>query len=345
MHERKRGPLTRFNAFVRGVLLTCALVVGGLLVVWLAVRSQVNDEIRREVEQRFAQRYREFRVSVRHARMFQGRGVEIHGLSIARRADNRPLAYVDEVFAECAFDAESLLAGERPATEHVYLSGLKLWVERQEDGSWDIQRLWPLPEFGSSKAPVTIRDGTVEVTDPRGGVRRTLNLRNMCLEIASQRQAVQPARARASRVPPPMRISGRLAGEHFECVEFQAQIDSAQAAWNVSGKVQGLQWSPQLHASLPLDLQQQLAPACTVSGRLDLDFSVGSGAAAADPIRFLVKGSLAGGQIQDSRLPYRLYELRAQLELDNHHLRLDQVFAQRRLDGHPAIGTSGLARQ
>ena len=207
MHERKREPLARFNAFVRGVLLTCALVVGGLLVVWLAVRSQVNDEIRREVEQRFAQRYREFRVSVRHARMFQGRGVEIHGLSIARRADNRPLAYVDEVFAECEFDAESLLAGERPATEHVYLSGLKLWVERREDGSWDIQRLWPLPEFGSSKAPVTVRDGTVEVTDPRGGVRRTLNLRNMCLEIASPRQAVQPARARASRVPPPMRIS------------------------------------------------------------------------------------------------------------------------------------------
>jgi len=191
MHERKREPLARFNAFVRGVLLTCAVVVGGLLVAWLAVRSQVNDEIRSEIERRFAERYREFRVSVRHARMFQGRGVEIHGLSIARRADNRPLAYVDEVFAECEFDAESLLAGERPATEHVYLSGLKLWVERQEDGSWDIQRLWPLPEFGSSKAPVTVRDGIIEVTDPRGGVRRTLNLRNMWARLGLTRAEVQ----------------------------------------------------------------------------------------------------------------------------------------------------------
>ena len=54
MAERKPGQIARFNAFVRGVLLTCAVVVGGLLAAWLAVRSQVNDEIRREVERRFA---------------------------------------------------------------------------------------------------------------------------------------------------------------------------------------------------------------------------------------------------------------------------------------------------
>ena len=117
--------MARFNAFVRGVLLTCAVVVGGLIVVWLAVKSQVNDEIRSEVERRFAERYREFRVSVRHARMYEGRGVEIHGLSIARRADNRPLAYVNEVFAECQVDAEALLSGQRPQAKHVYLVGLE----------------------------------------------------------------------------------------------------------------------------------------------------------------------------------------------------------------------------
>ena len=131
MHERNRGLLARFNAYVRGVLLTCAVVLGGLIVAWLAVKSQVNDEIRSEVERRFAERYREFRVSVRNARMYEGRGVEIHGLSIARRSDNRPLAYVNEIFAECQVDAEGLLSGQRPQAKHVYLSGLKLWAECQ----------------------------------------------------------------------------------------------------------------------------------------------------------------------------------------------------------------------
>lgn len=318
---------------MRGVLLTCAVVVGGLLVVWLALRSQVNDEIRREVERRFAEQYRDFRVSVRHARMFEGRGVEIHGLSIARRGDNRRVAYVDEVFAACKVDAKSLLAGEKPPTSHVYLSGLQLWVERQEDGSWDVQRLWPLPRFGGSKPPVTIRGGIVEVTDPRGGVRRTLNVRNLCLEIASQRSEAQPAGAGAARIPPPTLISGRVAGDHFECVEFQAQIDNVRAAWSVAGKVQGLRWSSQLLAALPMELQQQLLPTRSIDGRLDLEFQAGSGGGAAvgssvAPIAFLVKGSLADGSIRDPRLPYPLYDVRARIELDNQHLRMDDVFAR-----------------
>lgn len=328
MHERNREPPAGFNAFVRGVLLTCAVVVAGLLAAWLAFRSQVNDEIRSEVERRFAERYREFRVSVRHARMFEGRGVEIHGVSIARRSDNRPLVYVDEVFAACQLDAEALLAGQKPPTQRVCLSGVKLWVERQEDGSWDIQRLWPLPAFGSSHAPVTVRDGIAEVTDPRGGVRRTLHLRDVCLEITPQQRMVKPAGGQATREPPPIRIHGRLAGDYFESVEFQGQLDSVRGGWSMDGKVQGLQWSPQLQAHLPMELQQQLAPARSVSGRLDLEFHVARGAASADPMAFLVKGSLADGQIQDNRLPYRLYDARARIEVDNQHLRLDQVFAR-----------------
>ncbi len=330
MHERKRGLLARFNAFLRGVLLTCAVVVGGLLVVWLAVRSQVNDEIRREVERRFAQRYRDFRVSVRHARMFEGRGVEIHGLSITRREDNRPLVCVDEVFAACKFDAESLLAGEQPRTEHVYVSGLKLSVERQADGSWDIQRLWPLPEFGSSHAA---RDGPRRKRGvDRPGRRRPPhaepaqrlpgNRAPAANGHAGSRQQGSPVAARCA-------CSGRLDGEHFQ----RRRVPGATRHGSLRlERVRQSAGTAMVALSCTrrcrMDLQQQLAPACTVSGRLDLEFRVGSGRPPSDPIDFLVKGSLAEGQVQDSRLPYRLYDVRAQLELDNHHLRLDQAFAR-----------------
>ena len=320
--------LARFNAFARGVLLTCAVVLGGLLVAWLAFKSQVNDEIRAEIERRFAERYREFHVSVRNARMHQGRGIEIGGLSITRRSDRQPLAYVNEIFAECSVDAEALLSGQRPPAKHVSLSGLKLWAECQADGSWDVQRLWPLPEFGSSNPPVTIRDATIEVTDSRSGGGRALHLRDVQLGIAPDSRAATAGPSASPKTRPPLTIRGRVAGEQFEAVEFQAWVDTAHAAWSVAGQVQRLQWSSQLRAALPEALQQRLAAIASVSGQLDVGFSVASGAQPADPIRFSVQGALSDGQIQDSRLPYPLFDVRARFELDNQRVRLDEVYGR-----------------
>jgi len=328
MHERKRGILARFNAYMRGVLWTCAVVLGGLLVAWLALKSQVNDEIRAEIERRFAERYRDCTVSVRHARMIEGRGVEILGLSITRRSDRRPLASVNEIFAACPVDAEALLSGQRPHADHVYLSGLKLWAQCQADGTWDVQRLWPLPEFGSSHPPVTIRDATIEVTDARGGSGAALHLRDVGLEIAPDLRVSSAAPTAGPKPRPPLRISGRLAGDQFEGIEFQALVDTTRAAWSVAGQVQNLRWGSPLRASLPGDVQQRLAALASLSGRLDLGFQAAGGASQTDPIRFSIRGALSNGQIQDSRLPYPLSDVRARFELDNQRVRLDEVYGR-----------------
>ena len=357
MHERKRGRLARTNAYLRGVLLTCALVVGGLLVLWLAVKSQLHDGIRREVERRFAERYREFRVSVQHARLYEGRGVVIHGLSVNRRQDDRPLAYVSEVFAACPVDAESLLSGRIPQTSHVRLSGLKLWAERQEDGSWDVERVWPLPEFSPTHSPVSIRDATIEVTDLRGGVRRSLNFRNVSLEIAPDVAAEPPPQAaalntmlntlwntalnravntaanntprqRAGRPAPLARFRGRADGEHVEGIEFQGWIDATRAAWSVNGTALGVQWSEPLQAAMPADVRQCLADSATIEGRLDLEFVAASAGDPADPPRFQVKGTLTSGRIHDRRLPFRLFDVAARFEVDHERLWVEQFVAR-----------------
>lgn len=327
MHGRKSGRQTGTNAFLRGVLLTCAVVVGGLLIAWLAGQSLVHDEIRREVERRFAERYGEFRVTVQHARLYEGRGVAIGGLSVSRRGSKRPLAYVNEVFAECAVDVEALLSGRRPQTTRVYLSGVRLWGECQEDGSWDIARLWPLPEFGSSHPPVSVRDATLEVSDPRGGVRRVLNFRNVCLDAAPAPPAAGAAQGGTARAASPVRIRGRAEGDHFEGLAFQGWWDAARAAWNFRGRVDGLQWSAPLRAALPADLQQRLAAAAALQGRLDFAFSVSHGGGDETP-RFQVQGALAAGQIRDRRLPFPLFDVRGQFTLDNERLALERGFAR-----------------
>lgn len=313
------------NAFLRSVLLTCAVVVGGALVVWLAFTSQLHEEIRHEVERRFAERYREFRVCVRHARMRHGRGIEIHGLSICRRSDNRPLAYVDEVFAKCPIDAESLLSGAQPPTDHVYLSGLKLWTSCRDDGSWDVEALWPLPPFGASHPPVSIRDATIEVVDPRGGVRRALNFRNVGVEILPDASPAERAAPRASA--PPMRVHICADGDHFDRLICEAWVAPARHVWSVRGKVQALRWSDRLRTALPADIQSQASLVASVQGRVDLAFQAANGPAPDAPPRFRVHGSLAAGQIRDARLPFPLFDVRGQFALDNAGWRLDHGFA------------------
>ena len=162
MHERKRGWYARLNASLRRALQACVVVVLVLVAGLLYVRTQVHDAIRAEVERRFAAHYPQFRVSIRSARLIEGRGVEIHGLSIVRPGDDVRLAYVDEIFSTCSVDVQQLLAGERPQSEHLLVRGLKLRAERDRQGKWSVQPLWPLPSFGGSTPPITLKDASLE---------------------------------------------------------------------------------------------------------------------------------------------------------------------------------------
>ncbi len=327
-------------------MLACALVVGGLLVAWLVFASQVHDEIRCEIERVFAEHYSRHHVSVRSAKLIEGQGVEVHDVVISDRQSGQRLVRIGEMFAACPIDVETLLSGDKPAASEIRIAGLQLFAERMADGSWNLQQLWPLPKFSSHQPPIVITDASMEVMQQVDGSKHSLHFRHINVNVTPVQHDV--AVGESSRHH--LEIHGALEGDHVQALRFHARLDPRSGDWSVGGRVEGLQLSPQLHASLPAEFQDRCAAIASINGQLDLQFTASSRGAAsacdeddssptprsikedarssAGDIAFSVTGTLSGGQIVDDRLPYPLHDLQADIQLDDQGFRIENVFAR-----------------
>lgn len=327
MSAPARGLYARFTGLIRGFALLLALGGAALLVGWLLVQHQVHDEIRREIERRFAARYAAYRVTVRTARLLEGRGVEIHGITIADRRSARPVVQIDELLAVCPLTIEALLAGQEPPTRDLHIRGLKIWAEQGADGTWNVAPLWPPPAFGAHATPVAIADAAVEIVLGPGG-KHVWHLRGIQATLTPETAAGGSARPAGTPAPVWLRMGGTLQGDHFEQLEIQARVAPRGGAWEARGKVTGLQFTEESLATLPERWRQQLGLAAAVRGRWDLAFSTASPPAGATGPRFSVTGELSGGEIVDARLPYRLHDVTARVACDNERLTIDPLMAR-----------------
>jgi hypothetical protein len=327
-------------------MLACALIAGVLLVAWVVLSSRVHDEIRCEIQRVFAEHYSQYHVSLRSAKLLEGRGVEIHDLIIADRQSGQRLVRIGEMFAECPIDVETLLSGNQPAADRIRIAGLELCARRTDDGAWNLQHLWPLPKFGSHQPPIEITDASLEITHQVDGSDRSLHFRHINAEAVPVQHDVAVGESARHH----LEIRGVLQGDHVQALRFHARMEPRSGQWSIGGLVEGLQLSPQLHATLPVEVQDRAAALASINGQLDLQFTAssripepmqeGDKSAAPSPsppseqsspargIVFSVTGALRDGQLVDARLPYPLYDLCADIELDERGFRLNNVFAR-----------------
>jgi hypothetical protein len=341
MPDRTRGPYSRLNAALRHVLWACAVVLLVLIAGLLFVKTRVNDTIRAEVERRLARHYAGLQVSVRSARLIEGRGIEVHGVSLVRPSDGARLAYVDEVLSTCAIGMEQLLAGVQPQAEHMLIRGLKLRAERSADGAWSFQQLWPLPRFGTGVVPVTLKEASVEVVDAGGNSATPLVLRDIDAEISPEAGSSSPAGPPTPSASPGLKARCRLSGDHFASADLHARVDPQSGRWSVSGRVDGLRLSPQTYALVPRPWCQRMGLLAAVSGTLTFNFQVaGDGRPDTSPA-FTISGELSGGQAADPRFGQRLHDLRMLVYCDNTRLKIDVLEAH----SGPATLTGTLERR
>ena len=93
------GFFVRMHRSLRQLLMLGVLLGLAVLCGWLLLQQRVGNEIRLEIEQRFAQHYPGYHVTVRDARLIEGHGIEIQGLAIYRRPEIEPVFYVHEITA------------------------------------------------------------------------------------------------------------------------------------------------------------------------------------------------------------------------------------------------------
>lgn len=309
-------------------MLSATLVVLALLAAWMVAKSEMHDEVCRTIECGLAEQSPGLRVSVGSARVIEGSGVEIHGVRIADKDSRTELVYVDEIFAACPISLEGLLKGEKPQAQRIVLRGLKAWAKQLPDGTWNLDRLWPMPKLGNNSPPITVTDGELEIAVADNGGWSTFTLRNVDLEATPERTTASSRQMAAGAHRPPVQIRGSFEGDHFDTVNLDGRYDPNTGAWETVAAAEGLQLSPKLHADLPATWREKVASAASISGQLKIEVHLAKKAAKEAQIDFEVSGTLTDGQIADPRLPVRLYDAKAEFYCDNRRLIVESFSAR-----------------
>lgn len=272
--------------------------------------NRVDEEVRLRIERKFAQHYPDLQVTVRSAKIVDGEGIEVRGLSIVEPGAEGPraeLAHFDEMFLHCNADLPELLRHE-PVVTRITMRRPMFQVTRRPDGTWSTTRLLPLPRFSDDPPVITVENCTVEIFDPLKNPSSTLTCRDANVTItAPGNQPGQPAGT-------DVLVEGFFGGDHLERVEFDGRLSQDGQRWSFTGNVGGLQLSPELRNSLPSGVSEQLELLGALRSKAEVEFHLNRDPDRPEPLDFDVRARLERGRIDHPRLPYSLTDVWATVE-------------------------------
>jgi len=306
-----------WSVFKWGLLLGLA----GAVIAALFLYQQMDEEIRRRVEERLARHFVDLKVTVHSAELVEGEGIKVRGLSILDPATTGPRAkivHLEEAFLCCRADLNVLLSG--PEISRVVLRRPTLRVTRQPDGSWNAEKLLRLPRSGSRPPAVWIESGTIEIFDPFQDPPVTLSLNSVNLEVLPSRQPPQPGFG-----PRACTVRGTLGGDFLRNMKIDGLVDPDGPKWAVDGSIEQLDVSRDMRNALPAELTERLSLLDSVRGLAALSFHASSGDSAGSPVRFEVAGQFKRGRVDDPRLPRPVTDLEATFRVNNEGLSIDNL--------------------
>ena len=277
--------------------------------------TRMDETIRRRAEEMLSKQYPGMKITIHSAVLMKGEGIALRGLSIIDPAAEGPgaeLLSFDECFVACPTNLSDLVSGQIAATQ-VVIRRPTLRMTRRPDGAWSTARLLPLPTLTDGPLPeVRFENGTIEIFDPTKAVACSLTLRDVNLSLSPiAPPAGQPLAAQRER------LQGTAAGDYFHQVSFHGEVDLDRPALSLAGKIDGVEISPEMRNVLPDGLGSNLSVLGSLRGQTEALFQIDYDPAAPQAWRFNVTGQLAGGRIDDPRLPRPLTEIHAVVHVDN----------------------------
>jgi hypothetical protein len=293
--------------FKWGILLALVAVIVGVALFY----NRVDEQIRRAIEQRFAEHYTDLQVSVRSAELVEGEGIRVRGLSIVEPGAEGPraeLLHVEEVFLACATDLERLIRQDVKIGE-VRCRRPTLRVTRRPDDTWSVSRLLPPPVFGPHPPEIVIENGSIEIFDPLKHPASTITFRDVAMHFGVVDDPDAPPRTRSVR--------GCMTGDHVRRIELSGTINLSHELLHVEGRAEGLDISPALRRAAPEPLASKFEPLGAFRGESDFSFRLWSEPESETPWRYEVTGRVLRGRMDDPRLPHAITDIRANLRLSN----------------------------
>ncbi len=323
--QKRKGLIAQLGDFLRWMFLLALVTVTLASLGLYFVHSRLDEEIRLYVENKFQTNYPNLIVQVRSAHCVKGSGIELRGLSLSEPSSNGepiPIVYVEELFAECGTELADLAAGETQA-KRVILRGVKMRATRFPDGTWNLERLLPLPKFGDVPPPTTIEGAFLEFVDLTGTAGRGLSVRDVTLELTP---VASNETAAAMDSPPALQVRGSFAADHLRRVTLFGEVNPTRNEWNLQGNVEGLDLSAQTINALPDDIATQLARLRVATGNTDFSFSYAKQGTNARTHYTLI-GEFTG-RIEDPQLPQALMRVQLPFEFTDEGLKIQDATAQ-----------------
>lgn len=326
--ERIRAIFTRLINACWSIL-KYGLLLGGLAVLaavfgsWY-FQNTINDKIRLRVEQTIAEGYPHLSVRIQSVQRIEGKGILVRGLSLTEKEADGPqteLAFFQEVLLGCRAQLQELIT-DKPNITHIVLRRPTLRGTRRTDGTWSLQRLFPLPQFGGTTKTIRIEQGELVLFDPLKNPSGILKISdvNFLVQFSSLKNPSGQMEKQTS-------LKGSLLGEHFGRTELEGSISSATKCWQFSGRVENATLSPELQQDLPGDIAEQLSSIRQLRGHLGLQFQINHDPRRPQPLQFAALGKFTRGRLTDDRLPYPISDIQADIHLNQNGVQIKNATA------------------
>jgi hypothetical protein len=291
-----------------------ALVVGGYLY------FRLDDEIRRQVEQRIASHYRHLDVHIGGARFEKDRGISISKLAIFEpQRGNTPqsLLSIDELYLSGAVRMEDLVSGQ-PNIDRIIVRRAHLYAIRQADGKWNVSALVPLPKFSEQTPVLAIEDATLILEEAGRPVGGSMTIRGVDITLTPLPPTDTTVKSRRYGVK--CTVTGMSARE----VRVEGELDSADGSLDLKIVVGGLEVSPELLASVPCLPEDVLAKA-NFSGRADMAVQVTRGSGPDAALNWSAQARIDRGQLSHPLLPHPLTDLAVTIQAAANRLTVEKL--------------------
>jgi len=317
-----------------GVSLTLVIALVGSVLIYL----HINDQIRSHLQKKLAEHYRQFRVRVRAARIVQGKGIEIRGLSLTLRGEAGaagPMVDIDEILVVCDPNMPDLVQ-DQLQVEKILIRRPRFRAARGKDGSWDVAGLVPLPNLSDSSPEAIIQNGIVQIVDATKSAASSLTLREVNLQIHAQQAGAAPGTPSDPQAS--LKFQGSLRGQHVKRAEFAGSLNPDGGDWRFQGSIEGLGLSPELLAALPDVLPTEARQLETLRAQARIRFDISSNRRQSPQLQYQADCEVWRGQLAHPRLPLPLTDLHAKLRVTTGLITLEQLTARH---GETTLSLSG----
>ncbi|MFO0900145.1 MAG: hypothetical protein U0836_22145 [Pirellulales bacterium] len=284
--------------------------------------SQLDRELCRQIRQKLAQAYPRLTVKLHSAKLSDGEGIRLRGLTLAapeRSGPSAELLSVDELMLVGRIELADLIAGRvQPTT--IIVRRPRLRATLQSDGTWSIAQLLPLPKLSHRPAPIVVEQAVLEIVDPFREPAATYTLQNVSLRLRPNLDSAGAA--------PDYVIEGSCEGPHLRQAEFSGRLNPETGQAAISGKLLELALCPELLGRLARPVAEPAQCLQPLRANVRGGWRVNYDPRRAKPLEFLVEGEFAQGRLDDPRLPLVLSDVRGRFRADERGFELQELTAR-----------------